>query len=140
MVTAGCWINYTGNRPTKQHKSDAGFDLCISEGYKIPKNGSRLVSLGTAVKIPSSHYGMLTHRSSLATKRGCTFSLGIIDSGYTGDLKALVINHTSKDVWLEAGERIGQLLIIPCRDAIFQEGLLPTTDRGDGGFGSTGDA
>lgn len=138
MVAAGCWIKYKGNLPTKQHKSDAGFDMILQEGSKIPKNGSKLVSLGTAVKLPSSHFGLLTHRSSLAVKKGCTISFGVIDSGYTGDIKALVINHSGIDVWLEKGERIAQLLIIPCRDAIFQDGELEETDRNTNGFGSTG--
>lgn len=127
--------------PTRAHTTDAGLDLYIPEGQgRLVRCGAVCtINLGVRVAIPDGYYGQLTLRSS-AGKKGLTIpnGVGIIDSGYRGDLK-LLVSALVEPVPVAAGERICQLIILPLTPAGAEIGVVDTgTDRGQGGFGSTG--
>ena len=133
-------LPYTGNPPTRAHKTDAGLDLVSNENLVIPSGQRRTINLGTAVAIPSGHVGLLCPRSGHAAKHGLTTLTvpGVIDPGYTGDLKIVLYNTDPKPFEVSKGDRIAQLLIVPVTPLTPVGRPLDTTARGDGGFGSTG--
>lgn len=127
--------------PTRAHDTDAGLDLYIPEGQgRLIRPGTvHTVDLGIRVAIPAGHYGQLTVRSS-AGQKGLAIpnGVGIIDSGYRGNLKLLVVALT-EPVTISAGERICQLTILPQLPVHVEIGTVEDdTPRGQGGFGSTG--
>lgn len=127
--------------PARAHRSDAGLDLYIPEGQRVLVRPGAVytIDLGIRVAIPDGYYGQLTLRSS-AGKRGLAIphAVGVIDSGYRGNLKVLVVALT-EPVLIAAGERICQLIIRPQLPVEVEAGAVEDdTDRGEGGFGSTG--
>jgi dUTP pyrophosphatase len=127
--------------PAYAKPGDAGLDLRASEAVTLEPGERRLVPTGLAVAIPEGHAGFVLPRSGLAMHKGVTVlnAPGLIDSGYRGELKVLLINHGALAVGLERGERIAQLVVQPVARARLVEGQrLPDSARGDGGFGSTG--
>lgn len=122
---------------------DAGADLVAAEALTIAKGGGRaLVPTGAAIAIPPGYAGFVQPRSGLALRHGitCLNTPGLIDSGYRGELKVLLINTDPNDDFvIERGDRIAQLVIQRVEHANFVEvDELPDSDRGEGGFGSTG--
>ena len=122
---------------------DAGCDLLAAEDMTIQPGGGRaLVPTGIALAIPEGYAGFVQPRSGLAVKNGVSVlnSPGLIDSGYRGELKILLINtDPSTPFDVVRGERIAQLVIQKVEQVQFDEmDSLPSSDRGDGGFGSTG--
>ncbi len=122
---------------------DAGCDLLAAEDMTIEPGGGRaLVPTGIALAIPEGYAGFVQPRSGLAVKNGVSVlnSPGLIDSGYRGELKILLINtDPSTPFDVVRGERIAQLVIQKVEQVQFDEmDSLPSSDRGDGGFGSTG--
>lgn len=140
-------LNYKSVIPTKAHPTDAGFDLvAVRKWYK---NGYVAYGTGIAVEIPKGYVGLVFPRSSIANV-GVTLtnSVGVIDSGYRGEIKAKFkgtvdysfpgIDEDFVDEY-EVGDRIAQLIIIPIPDIEFVEvDDLSDSDRGSGGYGSTG--
>lgn len=127
--------------PTRAHDTDAGLDLYVPEGQTcLARRGAvYTIDLGIRVAIPDGYYGQLTLRSS-AGKKGLTIpnGVGIIDSGYRGNLKVLVAALT-EPVLVAARDRICQLIILPLPAVDVEAGVVDdSTDRGQGGFGSTG--
>ena len=119
---------------------DAGLDLSL-EAVTLEPGDRRLVPTGLAVAIPEGHAGLVLPRSGLAMQKGVTVlnAPGLIDSGYRGELKVLLINHGAAAVGIERGERIAQLVIQPVAHArLVEVERLPDSARGEGGFGSTG--
>lgn len=129
--------------PEYAKPGDAGIDLRASEDVVLaPAGGRALVPTGLAIAIPNGYAGFVQPRSGLALKHGVTVlnSPGLIDSGYRGELKVLLIN-TDPDAAFEVvrGERIAQLVIQAVEQVQFVEVTeLDESDRGVGGFGSTG--
>ena len=130
--------------PRYAHPSDAGLDLRSNETFDLEPFERRLVSTGLAIALPDGYAGFVQPRSGLAIKRGLSVvnTPGLIDAHYRGELKIILINldsHTS--IHIERGERIAQLVIqeVPTVDLIEVE-ELDKTDRGCGGFGSSGTA
>ena len=120
---------------------DAGLDLRASGAVTLEPGERRLVPTGVAVAIPEGHAGLVLPRSGLAMQKGVTVlnAPGLIDSGYRGELKVLLINHGAGAVGIERGERIAQLVIQPVgRARLVEVERLPESARGTGGFGSTG--
>jgi dUTP pyrophosphatase len=122
---------------------DAGIDLVAREDVVIARHGGRaLVPTGVAVAIPEGYAGFIQPRSGLALKHGitCLNTPGLIDSGYRGELKVLLVNTDPEaDHAITRGERIAQLVV----QAVEHVGLtvvdeLPDSERGHGGFGHTG--
>ena len=127
--------------PAFAKPGDAGLDLRASEVVTLAPGERRLVPTGLAVAIPEGHAGFVLPRSGLAMQKGVTVlnAPGLIDSGYRGDLKVLLINHGALAVGIERGERIAQLVIQPVAQArLVETDRLPDSARGAGGFGSTG--
>ena len=121
----------------------AGMDVsaCINEDIII-KPGERVkVPCGFAIEIPKGYAGFLYARSGLSTKFGINLpnSVGVIDSDYRGEVICALTNNLAEEFVLKAGERIAQLVITPVlRCTLVKSDELDSTDRGDGGFGSTG--
>ena len=127
--------------PTRAHSTDAGLDLYSLQSANIPPGGRELVNTGVHVSIPPGYVGLICPRSGLAHRAGLTVlnAPGIIDAGYTGEIKVNLHNAGDEVFWVNAGERIAQLVITPIPDAhLVQVDTLDTTERGDNGHGSTG--
>ena len=127
--------------PTRAHSTDAGLDLYSSRGCPINPGERRLVGTGVHVAIPPGYVGMICPRSGLAHKQGLTVlnAPGIIDAGYTGEIKVNLHNTGDEVYWAETGTRIAQLVITPIADAqLEQVDTLEATERGENGHGSTG--
>jgi len=127
--------------PSYARRGYAGLDLRASESVKLEPGKRRLVPTGLAIAIPEGHAGLVLPRSGLAMEKGVTVlnAPGLIDSGYRGELKVLLINHGPAVVAIERGERIAQLVIqAVARARLVEVERLPDSARGEGGFGSTG--
>ena len=132
------YLDESAKLPTRAHATDAGLDL-YSRDYKvIPGRGSKTFDTGVHVKLPSGTAGLLVSKSGLNVTHGIT-STGLIDEGYTGSIVVKLYNNTDDDYRVFAGDKISQLIIIPVMyetpEVVEQ---LDDTDRGNGGFGSTG--
>jgi dUTP pyrophosphatase len=128
-----------------EYKTDgsAGMDLCSSSENKIiiRCGETELVSTNLVLQIPSGYEAQIRPRSGLALKHGITVlnSPGTIDSDYRGEVKVLLINLGKEDFFVNFGNRIAQMIIAKYEKAIFVESeLITETDRGEGGYGSTG--
>ena len=128
--------------PKYAQKGDAGADLCSIEDVTIPPMTRALVATGLSIAIPKGFVGLVHPRSGLAFKDGITVlnTPGTIDSGYRGEIKVILINlDKDKEKHIKKGDRIAQLVIQSVETANFvQLDELDITDRGTGGFGSTG--
>lgn len=127
--------------PTRAHTTDAGLDLYVPEGQGclVRRGAAYTINLGIRVAIPDGYYGQLTLRSS-AGKKGLIIpnGVGIIDSGYRGDLK-LLVSALDEPVLVATGDRVCQLVVLPLTPVDVEVGAVDAdTDRGQGGFGSTG--
>lgn len=124
--------------PTRAHETDAGLDIYARERKLIRANSSAVFDTGVHVELPFGTVGMLKSKSGLNVKHGLT-SEGVIDVGYTGSICVKLYNHSPKDYIVEAGDKISQLVIMPIiTPELEQTESLEDTDRGNGGFGSTG--
>lgn len=121
--------------PERAHYNDAGADLFAPAAVYIPKGKTVKIPLGFGLEIPDGYMGCVYSRSSLSSV-GIVCEMPPIDSGYRGEIHAVITNHTQEMQKLEAGSKIGQLVIHPVILVEFTEDLGKT--RGDGGFGSTG--
>ena len=129
--------------PSYAQEGDAGADLVAREDAVLTAGGGRaLVPTGAAIAIPPGYAGFVQPRSGLALKHGvtCLNTPGLIDSGYRGELKVLLVNTDPKDDFIvKRGERIAQLVIQRVEHVQFVAVTeLPPSPRGEGGFGSTG--
>lgn len=129
--------------PRYATEGDAGADLVASEDVELPPGGGRgLVPTGTYIAIPEGYAGFVQPRSGLALRHGvtCLNTPGLIDSGYRGELKVLLVNTDPVEPFLvRRGERVAQLVLQKVEQADFVEvEELPPSSRGSGGFGSTG--
>ena len=129
--------------PIYAKPGDAGADLVAAESVVLEAGGGRaLISTGVAIAIPEGFAGFVQPRSGLALKHGitCLNTPGLIDSGYRGELKVLLINTDPNETYeVNKGERIAQLVIQKVEECNFQEvEELPDSERGETGFGSSG--
>lgn len=124
--------------PTRAHETDAGLDLYSPERQIVPAKESAIFNTGVHIQLPKNTVGMLKSKSGLNVKHGLTGE-GVIDVGYTGSIIVKLYNNSGKDYTIERGDKISQLVILPI---IIPEldivTALDTTERGAGGFGSTG--
>lgn len=125
--------------PKRAHPTDAGADLRSAEAVVIAPGGSALVDTGVALKIPAGYGGFILNRSSQRVKMISSLGTGLIDPDYRGNLKVFLVNESDKDLVIAYGDRIAQLVIIPVVLADFVD-CWNDTERGTGGFGSTGEA
>jgi dUTP pyrophosphatase len=128
--------------PSRAHPGDAGLDLHAAEAVAIPPGGRAAVATGVALEIPPAHAGLVLPRSGLAARHGIALvnSPGLIDSGYRGEVKVLLLNtDRERPFQVEPGDRIAQLVVIPLAEAEPVEvAELTGSARSDGGFGSSG--
>lgn len=125
--------------PTRGTPDSAGLDLYAAQDYVIPAHGRMLVSTGVAFAIPKEFYGICTGRSGITIKNGVIGQLGIIDSDYRGAVGIMMFNTTDEEFTIKIGDRVGQMVIMPYLQCVLDyKNTLDDTDRGEGGFGSTG--
>lgn len=127
--------------PRYAHEGDAGLDLRITHDVTLNPGERATVGTGLAVEIPQGCVGLVFPRSGLASKHGITLSnsVGVIDSGYRGEIGATLLNQSDETATLDAGTRVCQLIVmpfVPCELVPCEE--LTETERGAAGFGSTG--
>lgn len=122
--------------PTKAHATDAGYDLYASSCHY--EDGMLHYGTGVAVEIPQGYVGLVFPRSSIAnTHLTLSNSVGVIDSGYRGEIKAKFRKGGTRGY--NVGDRIAQLIIIPYPEVEFVEvDVLADSDRGESGYGSSG--
>lgn len=151
-------LSETAIIPSKAHSTDAAFDLyadcpnaqfCLwnddddlmLNGIEILPNTTVVINTGFAFAIPNNYFGGIYARSGLATKEGLRPAncVGVVDSGYRGEIKVALHNDSNKTKIIHHGDRIAQLIIQPYPDVeLIEVENLNNTDRGIGGFGSTG--
>lgn len=136
MLDEGCDI------PGYAHDDDAGVDLRANETVTIKPFERKMVGTGMRTAIPRGYVGLCFPRSGLATKLGISLAncVAVIDSGYRGEWKAALINmNPEKEITIEKGERVFQLIVMPFPRVVFDAVTqLDETERGEGGFGSSG--
>lgn len=127
--------------PAYAHAGDAGLDLRASAAATLAPGGRALVGTGIAIAVPPGHAALVLPRSGLALEHGVTVlnAPGLIDAGYRGEVKVLLVNHGDRPFTVARGDRIAQLVIHRVeRCALEPVDELPPSERGAGGFGSTG--
>lgn len=128
--------------PSRAHPGDAGLDLYACEAAHIGPGERWGVGTGVAVEIPEGYAGLVLPRSGLAREHGITLvnSPGLIDSGYRGELRVLLLNADPAEIFrVEPGDRIAQLVLTPIALAEpVETAELSESSRGEGGFGSSG--
>ena len=125
--------------PMKATEDSAGFDLYISEPDMVCSGCTRLLKTGLKLEIPKGYVGLIYSRSGMA-KEGFVVAngVGVIDSDYRGEIGVLIHNRTAWDKVFMKGTRIAQIVFQPVPTINLVESTLSETDRGEGGFGSTG--
>jgi dUTP pyrophosphatase len=132
-----------GRKPRRVHDGDAGFDLVCAESVTVEPGEFVDIDCDLRVELPRGTWGLLTGRSSTLRRRGLLVAQGVIDQGYRGPLFAGVWNLTGEPVEVSAGEHLAQLIPLPVlADSLVLmrvNGPLGESERGEQGFGSTGD-
>ena len=124
--------------PTRAHEFDAGLDLYSADDVYIYPISSELFDTGVHIQLPKNTVGFLKSKSGLNVKYGIT-SEGVIDVGYTGSIMVKLYNHSDKPYRVRKGDKISQLVILPCLlPELEVVDSLEDTERGTGGVGSTG--
>ena len=127
--------------PTYGTKGAACFDLYALESSVVPSGGAMTIRTGLAVEVPEGHAMMIYSRSGHGFKNGLRLSngTGVIDSDYRGEIMVRLHNDGQAPYEVQVGERIAQAMVIPAvRVQVMETGELGHTERGEGGFGSTG--
>jgi dUTP pyrophosphatase len=128
--------------PTRAYAGDAGLDLYSAEAARIEPGERASVGTGVAVAIPDGHAGLVLPRSGLAARHGIALvnAPGLIDSGYRGELRVLLLNTDSSESFVvEPGDRIAQLVVVSLPEVeLAEREALEDAVRGERGFGSSG--
>jgi len=125
--------------PSKGSKLAAGFDLHSAYDYEIPAHGKVIAKTDLQIRVPDGTYGRVAPRSGLAAKHFIDIGAGVVDQDYTGNVGVVMFNHNDVPFVIKKHDRIAQLV---CEKIVYPElkevAALESTERGDGGFGSTG--
>ena len=125
--------------PTKTNPTDAGWDLYSTVDADILPGQRKLLPTGVSMAIPTGYYGRIADRSGNAFSLGLHVLAGVIDTGYSGELKVLLVNLSDVPVEIKRAHRIAQIIITAISNLpLEQVAELDTTDRGASGFGSSG--
>ncbi|MCF2611786.1 dUTP diphosphatase [Fusobacterium perfoetens] len=127
--------------PNYAHKDDSGMDLYSVTEVLIKSGEHKLVKTGISIELPENTEAQIRPRSGLALKNGITVlnTPGTIDEGYRGEIGIILINHSKEDFNVTKGMKIAQMVIMPVlKPSIKVVDTLSETERGNGGFGSTG--
>jgi dUTP pyrophosphatase len=135
-------VTEAGRAPEQSHRGDAGYDLFAAEPARIEPGERTSIGTGIAIAIPDGYAGLVLPRSGLALRHGIALvnSPGLIDAGYRGEVRVLLLN-TDRETPFEiaVGDRIAQLVVTRVESVEFAEAAaLVETARAEGGFGSTG--
>jgi dUTP pyrophosphatase len=139
MSTFQVKLNYEdAQEPTRGSDEAAGYDLYSYENQTITPNKIKLIDTGISIRVPEGTYGRIAPRSSVS-KKGILINAGVIDRDYRGPVKVMVHNLSNNDYVINKNDRIAQLILEQIKTPpveLVEE--LDDTERGDGGFGSTG--
>jgi len=132
-------LNSNAVVPTRGTPNSAGLDISSSESTEIPSRKWKAISTGLSISVPADCYARIAPRSGLAYKFGIDVFAGVVDSDYTGEVKVILMNNGDEPFKVNIGDRIAQIIF----EKIFTDGFveveeLNSTQRGSGGFGSTG--
>ncbi len=131
----------TAQVPKRASEGAAGYDLFASENKVVKAGEQSLVNTGIQIDIPEGHYGQIKPRSGLALRRRITVGAGVIDRDYRGTIGVLVVNQSKERFTIKIGDRIAQLVLVKISTPEIEEvKTLEATERGEGGFGSTGES
>ena len=152
-------LNKAAVLPSRANESDAGYDLYATKDMIIAPMQRAIVPTGISIEVPNGYYARVAPRSGLAVKSGIDVLAGVIDSGYRGEIGVVLINFNLPEILfnnnkkasaydsafgsrnkfsISRGDRIAQLIIEKCHDIQWVEGGLSDSERGEGGFGSSG--
>lgn len=126
--------------PVKGSTGAAGYDLCSYDNVTIKPHDKAMIHTKLAMVVPEGTYGRIAPRSGLAWKHAIDVLAGVVDYDYRGEVCVILINHGNEDFKVGKGDRIAQLILEKIEDKTMVQEVkeLPTTQRGQGGFGSTG--
>jgi len=133
-------LNSDAKLPHYAHIGDAGADLYAAEDFILPADSCGAVPTGIALAIPQGYVGYINPRSGMAIK-GITVmnAPGTIDSGYRGEIKVILVNHTGSDYKITKGDKVAQMVFHQYSEVFFEPvDELDDSDRGTNGFGSSG--
>ena len=125
--------------PEYQRQGDAGLDLRSAEEVTLKPGERYAVGTGLRIALPEGVVGIIKDRSGLALNFGIHTLAGVIDSNYRGEVKVVLVNSGEKTHRIKFGDRIAQLILLPCLKAeLIEKKSLPKTERNEKGFGSSG--
>jgi len=132
-------LSDTAKVPVRAHSFDAGYDLFSNETVCVAPGDRHAVKTGIAIGVPVGHVGLIWEKSGLALREGLQCMGGVIDAGYTGEVKVIVYNTSGAPLQINAGQKIAQILLqhVYLGDITVVDSL-DETRRGSAGFGSTG--
>lgn len=141
-MTESVEVLYTGTLPVYAHPGDAGADIVAAEDVVLGPGQRATVPTGLSIALPNGYVGFVVPRSGLAMKHGLTIvnSPGTVDAGYRGEIRVTLLNTDATEPYtITAGDRIAQLIVMELpRVRFVAVERLPGSERGEGGFGSTG--
>jgi dUTP pyrophosphatase len=127
--------------PSRAYAGDAGLDLSAVESAELAPGEGATIGTGLAVALPDGYAGLVLPRSGLASRHGIGVlnAPGLIDSGYRGEVRVILHNHSSETFRVDPGMRIAQLVVVAVEDVrLVEVDALPASERGEGGHGSSG--
>ena len=132
-------LSDTATIPTRGSAVAAGWDLYASQECIVPARGKAIVSTDISIAVPVGYYGRVAPRSGMAWKNHTDIGAGVIDADYRGPIGVVMFNHSEEDLKIEVEDRVAQLVIEQISMAPLTEvDSLDDTERGEGGYGSTG--
>lgn len=138
-MTSTVFVSGPGALPEYASAAAAGADLRAREAFDLAPGARAAVSTGVHVQIPPGHVGLVWPRSGLAVRHGIDTLAGVIDSDYRGEVRVVLVNHGTETFHVEPGDRVAQILVQAVeRVAFVRVESLDASERGPGGFGSTG--
>lgn len=133
-------ISDNPNQFTKAHEHDAGYDIISSEDRKVSAGSRALISTGLRVAIPKGWVGIIKPRSGLSVKHSIDIGAGVIDCGYTGEVKVCFINNGNVPYHIEEGNKIAQMIVVPIYTTwnVERVSSFSESERSEKGFNSSG--
>lgn len=132
-------LDKSAKMPAYAMPGDAGMDVFVNEEKTLKPGKRHLFSTGIKIAVPEGHVALVWDKSGLAVKKGLKTMAGVVDEGFRGELRILVINLGEEDIEIEKYSKVAQMIIQKKEEVEIEEvERLDDTDRGEGGFGSTG--
>jgi dUTP pyrophosphatase len=136
-------MNLHAHEPVRAHQYDAGMDIFACESVIVPAHDKAIINTGIAISFPNDCYARIAPRSGLALKKSIDVLAGVIDHGYTGEVKVILFNHSDEPFEVTVHDRIAQLIFeriyIPnMLTCVPYNNIVDDAKRGENGFGSTG--